>query len=121
MNSCIRSTDLRLSWTMFQRHLYIHNYACDQAGGGHCEGDWFYGNWSVDVPEIQDFHIIVKELMAVIVAARHWCHLWTNKRVLVMSDNGTTVAGVNRCSSRSPVIMKYLRYMFWLSAVYNLL
>ena len=57
--------------------------------------------------------------MAVIVAARHWCHLWTNKRVLVMSDNSTTVAGVNRGSSRSPVIMKYLRYMFWLSAVYN--
>ena len=36
-----------------------------------------------------------------------------------MSDNSTTVAGVNHGSSRSPVIMKYLRYMFWLSAVYN--
>ena len=97
----------------------VYTDACDQAGGGHCDGDWFYCNWSVDVPEIQDLHINVKELMAVIVAARHWCHLWANKRVLVMSDNSTTVAGVNRGSSRSPVIMKYLRYMFWLSAVYN--
>ena len=97
----------------------VYTDACDQAGGGHCEGDWFYCNWSVDVPEIQDFHINVKELMAVIIATRHWCHLWTNKRVLVMSDNSMIVAGVNRGSSRSPVIMKYLRYMFWLSAVYN--
>ena len=38
----------------------VYTDACDQAGGGHCEGDWFYGNWSVDVPEIQDFHINVK-------------------------------------------------------------
>ena len=36
-----------------------------------------------------------------------------------MSENSRTVAGVNRGSSRSPAIMKYLRYMFWLSAVYN--
>ena len=57
--------------------------------------------------------------MAVVVAVRHWYHFWTNKHVLVMSDTSTTVAGVNRGSSRSPVIMKYLRYMFWLSAVYN--
>ena len=97
----------------------VYTDACDQAGGGHREGDWFYCNWSVDVPEIQDLHINVKELMAIVVAARHWCHLCTNKHVLVMSDNSTTVAGVNRGSSRSPVIMKYLRYMFWLSAVYN--
>ena len=97
----------------------VYTDACEQAGGGHCEDDWFYCNWSVDVPEIQDLHINLKELMAVVVAARHWCHLWTNKHVLVMSDNSTTVAGVNRGSSRSPVIMKYLRYMFWLSAVYN--
>ena len=31
----------------------------------------------------------------------------------------TTVSGVNRGTTRSPLIMTLIRYMFWLSAVYN--
>ena len=45
---------------------------------------------------------------------------WQNKRVLVICDNSTSVSCINRGTSRSPLLMKYfLRYMFWLSVVYN--
>ena len=64
-------------------------------------------------------HINLKELAAVVLAAQRWGHEWANKRVLVMSDNSTTVSCVNRGTSRSTLLMPYLRYMFWLSAVYN--
>lgn len=99
----------------------VYTDACDTAAGGYseCDGDWFYCNWSVDCPEIQDVHINLKELAAVVLAAQRWCHLWANKQVLVMSDNSTTMSCVNRGTSRSPLLMTYLRYMFWLSAVYN--
>ena len=35
----------------------VYTDACDQAGGGHCEGDWFYCNWSVDVGPYRKFRI----------------------------------------------------------------
>ena len=93
--------------------------ACDTAAGGYYEGDWFYCNWSVDCPDIQDLHINLKELAAIVLAAEHWCMAWQNKRVLVICDNSTSVSCINRGTSRSPLLMKYLRYMFWLSVVYN--
>ena len=99
----------------------VYTDACDTAAGGYseCDGDWFYCNWAADCPEFQDVHINLKELAAVVLAAQRWGHEWANKRVLVMSDNSTTVSCVNRGTSRSTLLMPYLRYMFWLSAVYN--
>ena len=97
----------------------VYTDACDAAAGGYCEGDWFYCNWSTDYPQMEDSHINVKEFCAVVLSAQRWCHQWANKRVLVRSDNMTTVSGVNRGTTRSPLIMTLIRYMFWLSAVYN--
>ena len=39
--------------------------------------------------------------------------------MFVWSDNTTTLSSIHRCSSRSPLLMKCLRYVFWLSAIYN--
>ena len=64
-------------------------------------------------------HINLKGLAAVGLAIQRWAPLWANKRVFVWSDNTTTVSSVNRCSSRCPLLMKCLRYVFWLSAIYN--
>jgi len=99
--------------------VIVFTDACDVGAGGYCEGDYFYCNWAVDWPETQDSHINVKELAAVVLAAQRWGPLWANKHVLVLSDNSTTVAGINRGSSRSVLLMKYLRHIFWLSAMFN--
>ena len=93
--------------------------ACNVGAGAYYEGDWFYCNWSADCPELDNDHINLKELAAVVLAIQRWAPLWTNKRVFVWSDNTTTVSCINRCSSRSPLLMKCLRYIFWLSAIYN--
>ena len=99
--------------------VIVHTDACDVGAGGYCEGDYFYCNWSVDLPTVQDSHINFKELAAVVLAARRWGPLWANKHIVVLSDNSTTVACINRGSSRSVLLMKYLRHIFWLSAVFN--
>ena len=50
---------------------------------------------------------------------KKWGPLWANKPVIVLSDNSTTEACINRGSSRSVLLMKYLRHIFWLSVVFN--
>ena len=70
-------------------------------------------------PEVQDRHINFKELAAVVLAAQRWGPLWANKHIVVLSDNSTTVACINHGSSRSVLLMKYLRHNFWLSAMFN--
>ena len=63
---------------------------------------------------MRDSHTNVKEFATVVLAAQRWGPLWANKRVLVRSDNSNTVSCV---MSRSPLIMKLMRCMFWLSTV----
>ena len=93
--------------------------ARDVGAGAYYEGDWIYCNWSADCPELEDEHINLKELASVVLAIQRWAPRLPNKRVFVWSDNTTTVSSINRCSSRSPIRMKCLKYVFWLSAIYN--
>ena len=93
--------------------------ACDVGTGAYYEGEWFYCNLSADCPELENEHINLKELAAVVLAIQRWAPLWANKRVFVWSDNTSTVSSINRCSPRSPKLMKCLRYVFGLSAIYN--
>ena len=93
--------------------------ACDEAAGGSFGYDWFYYNWSKDMPQAQTFHINEKEVLAVVIAANRWAHFWRNKRVIIYSDNSVTVASINKASSRKATIMRSLRYLFWLSAAFN--
>ena len=39
--------------------------------------------------------------------------------VYVFSDDSTTVACINKGSSRNALLMHYIRKLFWLSAIYN--
>ena len=93
--------------------------ACDDAAGGSFGRDWFYFHWSSDWPIAKHFHINEKEVIAVGLAAHRWAPLWENKRIIIYSDNTTTVAAINKASSRNSHIMKCLRSLFWLSALYN--
>ena len=58
-------------------------------------------------------------VLAVVLAANRWAHHWRNKRVIVYSDNSVTVAFLNKESSRNKITMKSLRYLFWLSSIFN--
>ena len=93
--------------------------ACEDAAGGIFGYDWFYFNWTEDLPQAKYLHINEKEVLAVVVAANRWAPLWSNKRIILRSDNMVTVASVNKCSSRNTLIMRCLRHLFWLSASFN--
>ncbi|CAC5392253.1 unnamed protein product [Mytilus coruscus] len=57
--------------------------------------------------------------MAIVLSAMRWGHLWTNKRVVVSTDNMTTKCTINKGSSRNKTLMTQLRELFWLSATHN--
>lgn len=70
-------------------------------------------------PLTSAWHINDKECLSVYLAALRWAPEWANKRVIVSSDNTTTVSAINKGSSASPIIMRMLRSLFWLSATHN--
>ena len=76
-------------------------------------------NWHLDCPNFEDVHINVKEVLAAVYAAQYWGPEWANQKVIVFSDNVTTVASINKGTSRNKSIMGLLRYLFWLSAAGN--
>ena len=65
-------------------------------GGMVTEYDWASVNWPIDMPEIADQHINVKETMAIVTAVRRWALHWANCKVVIHTDNVTAKAHVNR-------------------------
>ncbi len=93
--------------------------ACSVASGIFFNGDWLYTNFPLDWPEIKDLHINYKEVLSVVLAARRWAPQWANTNVTVFTDNITARAIINKGSCRHPLVMPYIRELFWLSAIYN--
>lgn len=93
--------------------------SCNLGAGAIYNGDWFYTNWKLDWPEVANFHINGKEILAVFLAICRWAPAWANKRIYIQSDNVTSVATINRGTSANPFIMSSLRSLFWLSAKFN--
>lgn len=93
--------------------------ACNSASGIFFDGDWQYTVFNWDWPHIADLHINYKEVLSFLLAARRWGHLWANKNVKVFTDNTTARAIINKGTCRHPVVMQYLRDLFWLAATHN--
>lgn len=93
--------------------------ACSSAVGGFYLGDWFYSNLLVDSPSLSCLHINFKEALCVVLSAARWASAWRNKTVHVYCDNTATVSMLNKGTTRNPLMMKFLRQLFWLSATYN--
>jgi hypothetical protein len=55
--------------------------ACNKCAGFVYKADWGYINFEIDFPEIKEFHINGKELLAAVYAARRWAPLWENSKV----------------------------------------
>ena len=67
-------------------------------GFGYYSGYFFYINWAIDLPAVQNEHINIKETAAVILSAIGWGHLCKYKIVIVLSDNMTTRCILNKGS-----------------------
>ena len=68
---------------------------------------------------LQICNINYKEKLAVVMAAENWCDKWTYRHITIHSDNQVAVSIINKGSTKNPIIMYYLRRLFWLCAIFN--
>jgi len=86
------------------------------AGGGCCwQDDWLYVNWALDFPDLFSLHINYKEAFMILQAAKRWAPYWSGQRILIKSDSEVAVPLVNKGTTPCPIIMDWLRELFWLS------
>ena len=48
----------------------VQTDACTYGAGAYFHGDWHYHSFVMDTPEVRDFHINYKEVMAIVLAAK---------------------------------------------------
>ena len=97
----------------------VETDACLLAAGAYFRGDWLYHNFPLDCPAIAGLHINHKEVVAQILTAFRWGHVWKNQHVIIHCDNVAAVHIINKGTTAHPFIMHLLRQLFWLSAIHN--
>ena len=63
--------------------------------------------------------IAAKELLPVVMATMVWGPNWQGHHVRCLSDNEVVVFVINRCSVRSPELMRLIRCLFFVEASFN--
>jgi hypothetical protein len=88
--------------------------------GGFFQGRWFQGAWpdNLDILGTDKLSMALLEIYPIVVSAHIWGHLWQRKRILFHCDNISTVQIIRKRRSKSPMIMKLLRRLTWISAQY---
>jgi hypothetical protein len=71
------------------------------------------------MPELVNSHINILELETVLVSAEKWGKYWAGSHILVRSDNTSTVAALNKGTSRSVDMLLIIQMIFWLSLEYG--
>ena len=94
--------------------------ACLTGAGGHFQHQCFHIDFPQHIMDNNDYHINVKELLAVIVALRLWGSQLAGSRILIRSDNATTVQAISNRRSHSALIQQCLRIIWLLCAVSDL-
>ena len=95
---------LRMLHATNERHIgpqhdtIVHVFTdVSQSGGGMVTSrDWCYVDWSIDVPELNNSHINVKETAAVAAAVYCWAPNWSGKNAITLTGNTSTRAFINR-------------------------
>ena len=54
----------------------------------------------------------------VLQATKRWAPFWLGQRVVVKSDSEVAAAIVNKGTTPRPIMMDWLRELFWLSEYY---
>lgn len=96
--------------------ISISTDSCKLAGGAFFNGSFVYQPWS---KELSKLPINYLEVLALEPALWLWGQTLANRKVFVHTDSMTASYIINKGSCKNPVVMKSLRRIFWLSAVYN--
>ena len=102
-------------------HSHVITTDSSQTGAGAVldDVDWFYVDWRLDVPAVQQAHINIKETLAVAYAIYRWAPYLHNSSITIFTDNICTKAALNKGACRNPAIMTHIRNIFWLSNYYK--
>ena len=88
------------------------NWGC----GAYTGDNWFILPWT---GAIREFHITVKELAPIVVAAINWGRGWKGKTILARCDNMAVVAIINSGTSKNPQAMNLMRCLSFLCATWE--
>lgn len=81
---------------------------------------WLGHHWVTgDDEDCVTRNINVLELWPILKAVERWCGQWSNKTVVVVTDNTQVRAAINTGRSTNKTTMKWLRQIFWLSISHN--
>ena len=92
---------------------WLFTDASQSGGGAFCGSDWLYRNWHVD-SSINKEHINIKELGMVKEALVAWAPHFRGQRLIVYSDNASTIAWLNKAGPRNAkacMIMKEVAFI----------
>ena len=90
---------------------------CPTGGGAQFGYDWFYSNWETDFPYFSGLHINKLEDFAVYLAIQRWKDQFRNKWIVIYVDNSCTLTWINKGTVSCPLVMSWLRDIFWFSAI----
>ena len=98
----------------------VHTDACVEGAGIFVNGQWYYVNWRQDFPHLAGLHINYKEVMAAILGVCHFAPILAGCDVTIVTDSTAAKGILNKGRCRSPMVMEWLRLLFWTSLNYNL-
>lgn len=75
---------------------------------------WMYANWALDYPSLYCLHISQKETFTTVLAAHRRAPFWSGHRVSIKTDSQVDATILNKDSTCCPVIMHWIRSLFWL-------
>ena len=93
--------------------------ACLSGGGCLWATDWMYANWALDYLSLSSLHISYKETFTTVLAVHRWAPFWSGHRVIIKTDSQVAAAILNKGSTCYPVIMDWIRSLFWLKEYCN--
>ena len=84
--------------------------------GAICQGHWFQLQWD---KSSEAYHISIKELLPIVIAAAIWGQDFVGKTILVRSDNVAAVAAINHQTSPVKEVAHLLRCLAFIMARFN--
>jgi hypothetical protein len=103
--------------------------ACLQGGAGYYEGDFFYVNWDIDLPQFKNYHINIKETMAIVLSVINGLLVYHTAWTIVLVHVVLTLSRQLHCSyhwwillwyrncelpiTRTVLLAESLKFYFW--------
>ena len=111
--------DFSQFWNVHQLIFYSdasHNF--DLGFGSYCQESWMQQKWGKEVAKLEP-SIQYLELYALTAAFLAWGHCFSNKRIIIFTDNNAVVSMVNKTSSSCKNCMVLIRLIVLHSLIHN--